>query len=225
MRANNFTGILVAVLLATTAQATTITANGYDEPAGTSATVNVNGSEHAVWAGPFLVGINGAPATLNVFCLDFFTSIDNYATYNVIVTPPSPSLFQTAAQMYSTYVSNMVNATGAARKLYGAALQIALWEVVIDGFDLGTTNDLATGNFRASLVTPFGTDLHNIVTSYLTSALGPISPDTVIYQSATSNIPMQALIGGGGTPEVPEPGTWALLGTGLIGLSLLRRRS
>jgi PEP-CTERM motif len=224
MRANNFTGILVAAVLATTAQATTISVNGYDEPAGTSATVNVNGTEHAVWAGPFLIGVNGGPTTLDVFCLDFFASIDNHATYSVIVTPPSAALFQTAAQMYSTYVSNMVNATGAAKKLYGAALQLALWEVVIDGFDLGTTNDLATGNFRASTITPFSTDLQNIVTSYLTAALGPVAPGTVIYQSANANIPMQTLIGGGG-PEVPEPGTWALLGSGLIGLSLLRRRS
>ena len=224
MRANNITGVLVAALLATTAQATTITANGYDEPAGTSVTVNVNGTEYTVWAGPFLVGVNGGPITLDVFCLDFFTSIDNHATYSVIVTPPSAALFQTAAQMYSTYVSNMANATGAARKLYGAALQIAIWEVVIDGFNLGTINDLANGNFRASTVTPFATDLNTIVTSYLTSVLGPVAPGTVIYQSANSNIPMQALIGGGG-PEVPEPGTWALLGTGLIGLSFLRRRS
>jgi hypothetical protein len=224
MRANKIVGILAAALLATAAQATTISVAGYDEPAGTSVNVNVNGTEHtSLWAGPLLIGINGGPATFDVFCLDFFTSIDNHASYNVIATPPSPSLFQTAAQMYSTYVSNINSATGNDRKLYGAALQLALWEVVIDGFDLGTTGDLATGHFRESAITPFSSDLHNIVTSYLTSALGPVAAGTVIYQSADTKLPMQTLIGGG-VPQVPEPATWAMLGTGLVAVGMLRRR-
>jgi PEP-CTERM motif len=226
MKANKLIGILAAAFIATQANASVIVANGYDEPAGTPVSVNVNGTEHAsLWAGPFLIAVDGGPAIFDVFCLDFFTSIDNTATYNVTISAPSASLYQLAGQMYSSHIADMNGATGAQRKLYGAALQIALWEVVIDGFNLGTTNDLATGLFRESTITPFSAQLKTIVDSYLTAALGPVAPGTFIYRSSSPNVAMQDLIGGGpSTDTVPEPSTWAMLGTGIAALSLLRRR-
>ena len=220
MRVYKIAGILLAAWMATVANATTLQPIGYDNNFGMQVTLNVNGVEHDVWAGPFQALLDNA-TTVEVFCLDFFTSID-YQPYMVTATPPSPSLYQAAAQMYSTFIGNMTNATGAARNLYGAALQIALWEVTIDGFPSSSTG-LATGNFRESTVTPLSANLETVVSSYLSATLGPVAPGTVIYQSANKDIAMQPLIGGGG--NVPEPGTWAMLGTGLLCLGLVRRRA
>jgi len=223
MRINNIGGILMAAFLATVANASTIQPLALDNTAGMEVGLKVNGTEYYEWAGPFNALVDGT-VPVDVFCLDFFTSID-YQPYTVTITPASPAFFQAAAQMYSTFVGNFTNSTPQTRALYGAALQIALWDVVIDG--VGTPGaGLNTGNFQESSVKPFSNshpDLESVVSSYLSATLGPIAPGTVIYQSASENIPMQTLIGGGGS-GVPEPGTFAMLGAGLLAIGIIRRR-
>ena len=222
MRLNKIGGILLAALMATVASASTIQPLELDNTAGMQVGLKVNGTEHNEWAGPFIATVDGVQ-TVEVFCLDFFTSID-YHQYTVTITAPS-SAFQAAAQMYSTFVANFANSTPQTRALYGAALQIALWDVVIDG--VGTPGaGMQAGNFQESTLNPFSNshpNLEAVVNSYLSATLGPVAPGTVIYQSASQDIPMQTLIGGGGN-GVPEPGTFLMLGGGLLAIGLIRRR-
>jgi hypothetical protein len=208
--------VLLAGLMSVSASATTLEPIERPENSGMQVTINVNGTDYSEWAGPFLAKLNNT-TFIEVFCLDFFTSID-YLPYSVNEWAPGPA-YEDAAKLYSTFVGTYNSApTVALHKLYGAALQLALWDIMIDG----TGSGLGAGDFKASLGSPLPTDLSNAVTTFLTSPLGPIAPGVTVYTSANT-VPMQALIGGGGS-EVPEPGTLALLGAGLVAISMIRRR-
>lgn len=209
-------------LLVSAAQATTIAPTSYDNDSGMMVNIKVNGTELHQWAGPFNAIYNGA-SVIDVYCLDFFAAID-YQTYTVNTSSPIGTFLEDAARVYTTFVGNVRAASGETRRLAGAALQVALWEVTTDGYNPGAAamDWLTTGNFRKSSEKALAENaaLEGIVKSYLGASLQPVGPNVTLFTSASSHVAMQTLIG----DPIPEPGTWAMIGAGLLMVGVSRAR-
>lgn len=98
--------------------------------------------------------------------------------------------------------------------LEAAAFQVALWELAYGSSD----RNVATGSFM--LTSPSGS-VGTLAQSWLNSlnGLGPMASGLVVLVNDPSKADRQDLI-----TQVPEPGTLALLGLGLIGIGVTGRR-
>lgn len=157
-------------------------------------------------------------ATLDLFCIDLFTSI-SIATYDSeTIAPRTERHEERAAWLYK----NHYNPATINTPELAAALQVAIWDIVHDNGD-----GLSSGRIQSHSTTPVTVVLN--WQNFLNLSEGQASYDVNVYLNSRNNVPAQTLIGGERLPpavvENPEPATMVMLGAGLLSLLYVRNKA
>jgi hypothetical protein len=170
---------------------------------------SLNGTEREIYAGAYLGTYNGGPL-LTFFCADPFLGI-NYGVYDSQAWIPSG--YETrAAWLYGNQIGSIDTQNE------GAAMQLAIWDILFDGGD-GASMGIISGASTTDA------NVLGLWSSYLSISNGQ-SSNTVasIYRNSLNGFEAQPFIGPGDPNAIPEPSTYALIGTGLVAAFFARRK-
>jgi len=177
-----------------------------------SQTVNLkfDGNVTSIYAGQIGVRFDSNLTAL-LFCADPFVTLRTDA---VEVTPLNTNQFTSGARlawMFNTYVPSFT------QNWQAAAFQIAAWDIVADN-----GNGFAAGRVRSASTTD--AQVLNFAASMVTASANKSGTGGTFYQPTAGPRYSQTLFNASPDTSVPEPGTYLLIGAGLLALSQIRRR-
>lgn len=206
MRHSRFVLLTSLIFTAAASQAALFTFHGLISGKGQSVSINYAGNTMNVGAGLANVSLDGGPQFWGV-CVDLDHWNGNGASYQVNVRPiEDRGAFATkAAWVFNNYASAVDS------NVKGAALQLAVWDIVYDngdGLDAGAFKSSASGSLLSQ------------TNSLLAASHGNTSSNANWFQAVShgnQNNRNQNYMG-----TVPEPSSVVLVALGVLGL--LRRR-
>jgi hypothetical protein len=213
--------LIVGLLLSTSSLfGTNIMLTGFDMNRTMGVAFNVDGEEYVAGAGVGLLEVDGS-AIVESFCLDLFAGI----SYFELFTADSVEAYAfhanggSAAWLMDSYLGNATDAAG------GAALQLAIWDMIHDGGDGFEAGRIQANTFTDSSVL-------QLASAWVADAKGKTSTAALVFVPASGTPEFQERLYLRGEEDcepngdVPEPGTLAMLAVGAVGIfSGSRRRS
>jgi uncharacterized protein (TIGR03382 family) len=194
--------------------------------------VDVNGNVTG-YAGVIQATLDGT-TVVDVFCVDLYHDVSTgtvytYTTYSV-TDPASTSFSPNIAQAAWLFVNEMpvVDAASASdQPVYGAALQLAIWDVIHDGGD-----GLSSGQIQQQTSVapdPNSAAAYSLASTWITASQGQSAYNAAVLMNVGGPTASQTFITAkaGTTISVastPEPATMFLAGAGLLLVGLSGRR-
>lgn len=221
-------GVAAAVLafgfVATPAAADTVTYSGYSLTNAKNVTITAPSSiaPATVGAGRIVldnVQINGVnSADINAWCIDLNNVLAGHGSYAFGLLSDPVIANQLNALLNGAALTAGFLTTGN----NSAALQVAIWKVVTPGFAMSTsaTNGASINSLSDSFLGYVNDAGNSVWKASTTSTLATLDP-IATSQRLITLVPTG---GGNNNTATPEPASMALVGVGLAGIALARRR-
>lgn len=206
--------MIVTALLASSSSlfATNIIHTGLDASRALSIEIKADGSVRTVKAGVGELLVDGTDL-IDVFCVNLFTTININQTYTANSIDAGVYDFDgsQAAWLMATYLPVINAAPVADRRVEGAALQLAIWDMIHDGGD-----GFKSGRIQSSLNT--NSSVLALANQWRLEALDETGTAKVYTAAAGTRVFQQQMYLTSEGGEVPEPGTFAMLLIGGLGV-------
>lgn len=180
----------------------------------------------------------GVGSYFHAFCIELTQTLTSPVVYDVVELPegrdPSPIQQDRASLVASVLgAANYINfGNTLPNAVTSAAIQVAIWEVVYEALAVEpftTAFDVRTGDayFGSGQGGTTVQSVLNLAQGYL-DAIGTATPAENLFALNSTRTPgsqdlLVQIFTAGSTEPIPEPGTLALLGIGLLALGLMRR--
>lgn len=221
--------LLVGVLTVST-HAVTISLHSYDN-AYTADTI-IDGSTHWVYIGAVRLNIAGYTGPQEAWCVDLKQNVSGSA-WDAVQKLTLPASLDDGRRADWAMGALWINRPSAADAQGRAALQLAIWEALYDGYG---ANPFNSGRFRVGNVFN-GTNRSSINSAVLAQAQSFLQAwsglsvangtlfDAPLPGSGTRSQDFILTPSGGFVPQaVPEPGTLLLMSLGLLGIGKVMKR-
>ena len=213
---------LAISVCAAPAVADTVTYSGYNLTNGKNVTIT-SPITATVGAGRIVldnVKINGIDsADINAWCIDLHNSLSGMSTYQFGSLTDAGVANKLTALLNGAELSALDLTSGN----NSAALQVAIWKVVNPTYTMSTSGNGGLIDSLSNTFLGYVNDANNGVWK-ASNTVALVSLDPVVPNSTQRLVTLIPNPGGNNNTATPEPASMALVGVGLLGIAMARRR-